>query len=857
VWRSILRDMLEIDPSLPIAGQRARLVDSIARHAADAGQRAPLLAPVLNLPIPDSELIAPLDPQARDGLLRSLLLECLRHRASSVPILLVLEDCHWIDPASAALLEFLVSRIGHQRILLLMTSRNTVDAGPIPASLLRLAGFNELRLTELSSADAAQLVGLRLQQRFSAAAPVDPAVLNRIAEKGEGNPFYLGELVNYLYAKDPTFRDPRALATSDLPDGLQRLLMARLDQLGEGEKAIIKVASVIGRRFRPSWISDAYPAAGGPREVERHLERLHELDLTPRRGGGPEPEYQFKHAMTQEAAYQSLTFGMRESLHERVGLLIETVDPDRLAQYVDVLAHHFGRTQRVDKQRVWFRAAGNAAKAAYANEAAVDYYHRLLALLPEDETGDVLVELGGVWHLTGQWAEAEQAYRRAMDVARNAGRPEIVAAGQRDLGDLYMYNRSYAEAVTWLRLAAEEFAHLDDRAGLSRTLDRITFALYQQGAYAEALDTAGRHRALATDSGDLAGVSIAHTYTGLVCLETGRPDDARLHLEQAFEMATKSGDRRSLMFAGVNLALAHSRHREHRPALVHGRKAFEVAEEIGSRHTAGLAVGNMGEVYRDEGDYVRATQCIVYALRIAVELRDWTSIADQVANAAAIAAAQGRRLRAEGLFRQAIAIVRLLDAPYLLCVWLHQLATLQVEQGEFEEAERLNREALAIAETHEERDVQVRATVLAQHLQVTLGRIDKEEAIEAIRVLEGDCTEPHERALVLAGRWRLDPTDDAVRIAAADLYEELYDGTPSIEYRNAHALLTGAHLAPGRPLPPLPAVLDEVAEDIDELLTQVDRIVPQLKREPAPMETGLVDSLDLCRLDTGEPAQRR
>ena len=72
--------------------------------------------------------------------------------------------------------------------------------------------------------------------------------------------------------------------------------------------------------------------------------------------------------MTQEAAYQSLTFRMRESLHERVGLLIESTDPERLGQYVDVLAHHYGRTQRVDKQRVWFRAAGDAAKAAFAND---------------------------------------------------------------------------------------------------------------------------------------------------------------------------------------------------------------------------------------------------------------------------------------------------------------------------------------------------------------------------------------------------------------------------------------------------------------------------------------------------------
>ena len=88
--------------------------------------------------------------------------------------------------------------------------------------------------------------------------------------------------------------------------------------------------------------------------------------------------------------------------------------------------------------------------------------------------------------------------------------------------------------------------------------------------------------------------------------------------------------------------MLHLRHGEHRPAVAHGLRAFEVAQEIGFRQTAGVVVGNLGEVYRDEGDHVPATRCFAYALRIALDLRDWTTIGDQVANLAATAAAQGR-----------------------------------------------------------------------------------------------------------------------------------------------------------------------------------------------------------------------
>jgi predicted ATPase/class 3 adenylate cyclase len=829
VWRPIWRDLLEVDTSLPIGEQVARLAARIARRDGGSDQRAPLLAPVVNLPMPDSELIAPLDPQARGELLRALLLECLRARAADGPLLLALEDCHWIDPASQGLLELLAHHLADLPVLLLAVARGTV-AGPSPlAPLSALPHGSEVRLAELAEADAQRLVELRLRQRYGADAAVAPEVVHRLADRGEGNPFYLEELVSYLHGRGVDPRGVRSLAALELPDGLQRLVMARIDQLSEGEKAIIKVASVIGRRFRPAWISASYPAAGGPVQVARHLERLGELDLTPRRPAAPEPEYEFKHAITQEAAYQSLTFQLREALHERVGLFIERAYPDRLVQYVDLLAYHFARTRRVDKQRVWYRAAGDAAKAAFANDAAVEYYESLLPLLPEEATGEVLVELGGVWQLTGRWSDAERAYRQAMRVAARSGRRDVLAASQRDLGDLLMYTESYAEAVSWLTRAADEFERLGDRQGLSRTLDRTTFALYQQGVYAEALAAAERHLAMATEAGDLAGMSIALNHTGLVRLNTGHTAAAMALLEQALDAATRAGDRRRLVYAAGNLGLVHLRRGDHLRAVECCQQALAVAQQIGDQQIAGVYVGNMGEVYRDQGDHARATRCFAHALRIAVELRDWTSVADQLANLAATAAGQGHHRQAERLFAQAIGLARVLDAPYFLCGWLHQLAKLRLAQGRAEEAERLNQEALAVANEHGERDIQVRAELLSLRLQVALERVDPATAAGRLQALRDAWTEPHERAALLEALWQLDPTREEARRAAAELYRTLYERAPSVEFRDACQRLTGTVPPPGPPLPPLPAALEEEAGDVEELLGRVDRAVPRLR----------------------------
>jgi class 3 adenylate cyclase/predicted ATPase len=828
VWRSIWSDLLELDTSLAIAEQVAQLTRRVARRDGDSGRRAPLLGPVVNLPMPDSELTASLDPQSRDELLRSFLLECLRSRTATGPLLLVLEDCHWIDPASYALLEFLGQNVTDQSVLILVIARRTVgDPSPL-ASLSQLPRLTDVRLGELASADAERLVGLRLRQRYGADTVAAREVIRRLTDRGEGNPFYLEELVSYLHDRGIDPGDPRALSTLELPDGLQRLVMARIDQLSEGEKATIKVASVIGRWSRARWISETYPPAGGPDEVTRHLERLDGLDLMPLRAGAPEPEYQFKHAITQEVAYQSLTFQLRESLHERVGLYIERTYPDRLAQYVDMLAHHYGRTQRIDKQRIWFRAAGDAAKAAFANEAAIDYYHRLLPLQPEAETGEVLVELGAIWHLTGSWAEAEQALRRAMEVAARAGRRDVLATSQRDLGDLFIYTQSYAEAVSWLTRAAGEFERLGDPQGLSRTLDRITFAHYRQGQYDEALAVARRHLEMASDAGDLAGVSIALNHTGLVHLNTGQTVAALALLQQALDTAAEARDRRCLLYAAGNLGLAHWRYGDHMQAVACYHRALSVAKEMGDRQIAGIYIGNLGAVYRDQGDHSRATRCFVHALRIAVELGDWAGVADQMACLAATAAAEGRDREAERRFARAITLARQLDAPYFLSDALHELAKLRLAQDRLEEAERLNQEALEVAGRSNERDVQVRAGLLSVQLQVTHGRIGAEAAVGELRALEDAWVEPRERAALLEALWQLDQGQEEVREAAASLYRALYEQAPSIRHRDAYARLTGVTLPPGPPLPPLPDELEDDPGDLKELLRQVDEASQQL-----------------------------
>ncbi|MEV6302533.1 tetratricopeptide repeat protein [Actinoplanes sp. NPDC051861] len=816
VWRSICRELLDLDPSRPIPALRADLTERIARYDG-SGQRAPLLAAVINLPMPDNELTAQLEPAGREELLRSTLVACLRDRAADGPLLLLLDDCQWIDPASQSLLEHLVHHIADLPVLVVATSRE-----PMPEKLSGVVHVAGLGLAQMNRSDADELATLRLRERYGRDNGVAPEVLDQIWNQAGGNAFYIEELVSYLHGRAVDPGDPRALAGVQVPDSLQRLVMARIDQLSDDEKATIKVASVIGRRFQPPWITSVYPAAGTTAQVAGHLSRLHTLDLTPRVVAESEPEYEFKHPVTQEAAYQSITYDTRAALHERVGRFIEDTYPDRLSQYVDVLAHHYARSDRVDKQRAWFRAAGDRAKEMFANEGATYYYGLLLPLLSEAERAELHIEIGSVHQHTGQWAEAEDHYQQAMRLAEANGRREILAAAQRQFGDLLMYTHSDAESVTWLRRALAEFERLGDAAGQSRTMGRVTFALYRQGAYAEALEMAGRHLAMASSARDSSAMSAALEHTGLVYLNTGRLEAALDHLRQALATAEYAGDRQRMLNTAGNLGLASLRQADHVQAIASYRQALEVARDIGARQAAAVVVGNMSEIYRDQGEFEAARICAMNALRVGVELRDWVSVADQVAGLGEIAAAESRPGDAERLLERAIALTRRVNAPYFLCKWLHRLARLHLSAERLETAERLNAEALRVAEEHDERDVRVGAYALSIRLAVATGRMDVANATKLLREATAEWDKPHEVAALLDAVRRVDPRDEDARTSAAAIYRTLYERAPSVEYRRAYRRLTGVMLPPGPPLPELPEwVVAEEVPRLEELLEKI------------------------------------
>jgi class 3 adenylate cyclase/tetratricopeptide (TPR) repeat protein len=836
VWHNIWRGFFAVDPAAPLDAQQRQLAEQLAEIDPHLAQRLPLLGVALNLSLPDNDLTAALDAQQRAELLRSLLLECLRHRARAAeqgapPLLLVLEDCHWIDPLSQELLEFVGRNLVDLPICLIVLYRPP-DREHAPLGwAARFGHVGEIRLAELEPAEAAELIDLKLAQLFDDAADIPPELVERITAKAQGNPFYLEELVNFIRDRGVDPRDTQALERLDLPDSLYSLILSRIDQLAEEEKTTLKLASVIGRVFRASWLWGSYPEVGAPDLVKQHLSVLSRIDLTPLDRPEPELEYLFKHITTQEVAYESLAVATRTLLHDRIGAFIEDAYGDELDRYLDILAFHFGRSQNASKQRVYYRRAGDAARAAYANQAAIDYYQRLLPLIEGAERAAALCDLGQVWQLIGKWPEAEALYREALALAEQAADAGQRAQCQLAIGYLMWCKADYPSALDWLERARAGYELIGDRRGLSQAIGRLGLVYSLQGEHQASLDSFRRQAELATELGDQAGLAEAIGHMGSEYRERGEYALAMECYERELAIVEQLGNRRESLFAIGNIGLIYQFRGDYPSALANLSKVLDLAVEIGDQQTVTIAAINIGELYRAEGEHARALACYQYGLAAAIELDDRMSIVGTVGNIARIYLDQGQHAAALRLFEVAAAIERELNLPYFLVADLYGAALCHRAAGRLDRAQADNDEVLALAE--EDPEYELKARLLAIELRVALGQADREAAAGECAALLDARTEEGEQAAIVYQLWRLTGRAEH-RDQAAARYHELYARTPSAEYRQRLIELTGEAPTEPPPLPAPPPIVGQRTVGLGALLARVDAAIGTPPPDVAP-----------------------
>jgi predicted ATPase/class 3 adenylate cyclase len=615
VWHSIWRGFFNVDPGWEIEEQLKELEFQLGLVDPALLPRLPLLGAALNLSIPDNELTGTFDAKLRKTSLESLLVDCLRAHAKIAPLLFVLEDCHWLDPLSHDLLEVIGRAIADLPVLIVMAYRPFQLERLKEARLEKLPYFTEIPLTEFTPDEAQRLIGLKLEQFFGSGTEASPALIRRITARAQGNPFYIEELLNYLQGQhfDPT--DTEILEHFELPTSLHSLILSRIDQLTEHQKSTIKVASVIGRLFEAAWLWGMYPELGEPEQIKADLEALNSLDLVPEDKPEPELAYIFKHIATQEVAYESLPYAMRALLHGQLGQFIEQRYQDKLDRFVNLLAFHYDRSENQPKKCEYLRKAGEAAQAEYANEAAIDFYRRVLELLPAAEKEGVMVRLGEVLALLGQYDEALSYYHSARELLEG---PEAAAPPSnhyymtelcRKIAEVYDRRSEYDLALEWLQKGLNYLNEDGPSIEVARLLSLWALVHRHQGKNEEAIAQCQKSLTIATQIKTREGEqAMAQAYYSLGALywRRGELSQAEHFCHESVRLYQKIEDIVGLSDAYNNLSIVYGDLGNWEQAGNALRESLTLKHKIGDIFGQGMMANNLGYLLLDRGEWDQA-----------------------------------------------------------------------------------------------------------------------------------------------------------------------------------------------------------------------------------------------------------
>ncbi len=827
VWRNLMRGVFELDPALSVETQIEHLEARLAAIDPDLVVRAPLLGGVLDLPIPDNPLTHSLDPKLRKASLEALVVQVIRHHALQSPLLLVLEDCHWLDPLSNDLLETVARACADVPVLLMVVYRPPEGPGAIYPHVTHLAHFTLIELREFTSEEAAELITLKLKQLTGQAQILSPALVERITGRAQGNPFYIDEMMNLIRDRGLDPNDVQALEQIELPDSLHSLILSRIDQLPEKTQTTLKVASVIGRLFRAAWLIGVYPPLGTLAQVLEQLEYLSRLDITPLDKPEPELEYLFKHIITREVAYESLALATRTYLHEQLARYIETAYPEQLDQFLDLLAYHYGLSENRAKQREYFLRAGRAAQAGYANEAAIMYYRRLLPLLEAQEQPPILLHLGEVLQLTGAWEEAETVYREALRLARDQRSGPLMARALRLLGSLLRQKGEFEQALAHLE-EAEHYDDLSNWSSVSETLREIGIVYWSLGDLQGALANFNQVLNMAEKIGDVTTLCRVANNLGLTYKRLGEPAKALEFYQRGYALARDKGEEVVSTSILLNMGNVYLDGGDYSAALQSYTQALLVAQRLGYQLAVNISAGNMGHIYRDLGFFEEARACYSYSLHLALLSGDRAGVSFTLSHLA-LNYVHERHYRAAGrLLARAITLTRLLDTPYELSEYLYHHARVYFLQQAWSEADVLNREAFELAQSLGDAMFIASMTALQAQLDVALGRCTPEAAAQRLEACLAQSEAPGDQALLHDTIWQLTGAVSH-REQAAALYCSLYANSPEVHYRERYAALTGETLPPPPALPPLPALITRQRFALDQLLRQADALIAELQ----------------------------
>ena len=570
----MLREFLASRGDESAEGRLTQLESALELAGIKPAEAIPLIAPLLDLPLPGRYLPSPFSPEQQRRRLLATLVELVLGTARVQPMVIATEDLHWADPSTLELIQLLVEQGARARLLLLFTARSEFRA----QWLLR-AHHTQVTLNRLSARNARKMV-----EEVAARKALKEETLAAVVERTGGVPLFVEELTRAVLEGGES-----KSSGVEIPVTLHDSLMARIDRQGPA-KEIIQIGAVIGSEFSYELLHAVHRI--GATDLERALRTLEDAELLYVRGIAPKATYHFKHALIRDAAYDALLKSRRKELHRLVARTIDEQFPALKDVQPEVLARHWEKAGETERAIAQWTRAGKAAIARSANVEAIAHLRHGLKLVeslpetPERMTEELRLQLALATPLMATKgytdAEVEEAYRRAGHLSGQVSESRQLFAA---LGGLFSIH-------------------------------------FNRGEYKAASELGQQMLRLAETMSDSRLLLWAHYSMGFNLHAQGHPQSARLHLEQSIALyeSQRSWSYGFVQNPGATAlgTLAQALHTLGYPdkALNSGERALTMARGLAHPYTLAWVLRSLGDLLLRRGDYPMAQELEAEAIAL-------------------------------------------------------------------------------------------------------------------------------------------------------------------------------------------------------------------------------------------------
>jgi len=546
----MLRDYFDIRENENESGAKQKITDKITSLS---GQLSHVLTPlheILSLKIDDEDYVKLDAKQRHDRVFEAIRLLLIAESQAS-PLVIIIEDLHWMDRTSEEFLSFFINSLATTRILLILLFRSEYNPGWSTKTY-----YSQIRVDQLARSTMEDLVRGILR-----CSSIEPELIEFIADRTEGNPLFIEEMTynlqengsikkeNERYLLSPKISDMQVPAT------IQGIIAARLDRLEETHKAIMQTASVIGREFGFRILQEV---ATLKHDLKTSLAALQDLEFIYEKSLFPELEYIFKHALTQEVTYNSLLHKNRRETHEKVGQAIELIYADRLEEFYEMLAYHYSLSNDSQKAYRYYKLSGDKASKNYSNWEAVRFCKEALRVLDSWPDNDdtrkekiqLLLLLQIPLFLLGYPKGSLENLLQAETLAQELGDQRALASFHRSLSLYHTFKEDLSLGVEYGEKCFHGALAIDEVDLITQSADQLCFAYFMQGDALKSVKVSQRslelfetHR-LEKDltTGGLNVYSSLCVWNGTALNFLGRFEEAATMLEKGIRNARELND---------------------------------------------------------------------------------------------------------------------------------------------------------------------------------------------------------------------------------------------------------------------------------------------------------------------------